>query len=149
MSNIFKNYANNKFWRRNAHTNTHTIYIYMCVCVCVCVMIWNIYRVWGMKLNFSWWRSLRSLEYSFIPITPRSTLTGEVVVVMIRSLCQIDLFKNHSYSIGSWSKNPLKKYIILSRKNYEKKSFWLVNLSVSHEAGWSWLTSNCKINIYS
>ena len=50
------------------------------------------------------------MEYPFIAITPRSTLTGVVVPVRVSSMSQLDLFKNYSYSIGPCTTpQPTKK----------------------------------------
>ena len=60
-------------------------------------------RIRGMILNFIIWRGsnsgrLRSMEYSFIVITPWSTLSG------CKFKGRIDLFKNYLYSIGACTK---------------------------------------------
>ena len=62
--------------------------------------------VLAMALNSIWlWGSssedLGSVEYLFIAITLRSTLTQSV---RIPSMGQIDLFKNHLYLIGPYAK---------------------------------------------
>ena len=52
-----------------------------------------------MTLNYIWWwdsipLSLEGVEYHFITITPRSTLTQNVKVLFMG---QMDLFKNYLY----------------------------------------------------
>ena len=52
----------------------------------------------GMTLNCNWWYGSNSgdrgsVEYFFVAITPRSTLTQVVIPVKVPSMCQIDLFK--------------------------------------------------------
>ena len=54
--------------------------------------------VLSMTLNCIWWfgsssGALGSVEYIFISITPRPTLTGVVVLVSVPWMGQIDLFK--------------------------------------------------------
>ena len=65
--------------------------------------------VMGMILNYIWWwdsssGNLESVEYSFIVINPRFTLTQHGSI-KVPSMGQIDLFKNYSYSIGLLANN--------------------------------------------
>ena len=49
------------------------------------------------QINLEIW-GVWCVEYPFFVITPRPTLTGVIVLIMVLSMCQIDLFKNDSFA---------------------------------------------------
>ena len=55
-----------------------------------------------------------NVEYPFIAITSRFSLTRVLVPVSVLSIGQIDLFKNYSKSIGPCAKNL---YEAITQKN--------------------------------
>ena len=86
----------------------------------------------SMTQNCIWcWGSnsgdLRSLEYTFIVITPRFTLTQNCNICSVLSMGQIDLFKNYLYSIGPSAKKNLRNN---SPKNVNMKIQWMQFLNL-------------------
>ena len=82
----------------------------------------NSIRLWGSS---SW--ALRCMEYPSLPLLPIPLWIGEGVSVWIPSIDQINLYKNHLYSVGLYTKKGEKKEGSSQQRTTQKRKMWAKN----------------------